>query len=136
MGIEFEVSDVIPAPQAVVYRAWLSSEEHSNMTGSPAHVSSELGGEFDAWGGYIQGKNIELDPPRRIVQQWRTAEFAETEEDSLLEISIEGQGADSLVTIRHRQLPDHGMQYQQGWRDSYFTPMKQYFREQAGRGAA
>ena len=31
------------------------------------------------------------------------------------------------VTIRHSNLPDHGMQYRQGWNDAYLNPMKVYF---------
>jgi activator of HSP90 ATPase len=132
MTIAFEVSDIMPASQAEVYRAWLSSEEHAQMTGSPAQVSAEVGGEFEAWDGYIHGRNLELDPPRRILQRWRTVEFADTDEDSLLEISIEEQQGGSKVTIRHTGLPEDGMQYREGWRDSYFTPMKKYFEERNG----
>ncbi len=33
----------------------------------------------------------------------------------------------TLITIRHSKLPAHGMQYQQGWIDAYFAPMKSYF---------
>lgn len=34
-----------------------------------------VGEAFEAWDGDIQGKNIELDPPKRILQLWRTSEF-------------------------------------------------------------
>jgi len=127
MNIEFEVSEIIPASPSEVYRSWLDSDAHSKMTGSPAQVSSKVGGRFKAWDGYIQGRNIELEPPKRILQRWRTIEFADTDDDSLVEILIQGEQGSSKVTIRHTRLPRHGMQYQQGWRDSYFTPMKEYF---------
>jgi activator of HSP90 ATPase len=127
MSIAFEVSEVFPAPQEVLYSAWLSSEEHSQMTGSPAIVSANVGDSFDAWDGYIQGKNLELERPSRILQSWRTTEFEESDEDSLLEIMFEKDGSGTKITIRHSALPEHGMQYQQGWIDSYFSPMKEYF---------
>lgn len=127
MAIEFEVYDVIPAAPEVVYAAWLDSEAHSKMTGSPAKVSADIGGEFEAWDGYINGTNLELEPPTRILQRWRTTEFEENDEDSLLEIGFEPEGEGTQVTIRHSNLPEHGMQYQQGWRDAYFEPMKEYF---------
>jgi activator of HSP90 ATPase len=127
MSIAFEVSGVFPAPQEVLYSAWLSSEEHSQMTGSPAIVSANVGDSFDAWDGYIQGKNLELERPSRILQSWRTTEFEESDEDSLLEIIFEMDGSGTKITIRHSDLPEHGMQYQQGWIDSYFSPMKEYF---------
>jgi uncharacterized protein YndB with AHSA1/START domain len=129
MTINFQVSDVIPAAPDIIFNAWLSSEEHTKMTGSRARVSSKAGEGFEAWDGYIQGTNIELDPPRRILQHWRTSEFADTEEDSLLEVFFESEGAGTRITITHSELPDHGMQYRQGWIDAYFTPMKAYFMQ-------
>ena len=131
MSIKFEVSDVIPAPADTIYKAWLNSEEHTNMTGSKANVSAYLGVTFDAWDGYIQGENLELESPKRILQHWRTSEFEKTDEDSLLAILFDSEGDGTRVTIRHSNLPDHGMQYQQGWIDAYFIPMKEYFGSQS-----
>lgn len=74
-AIQFEVSEVIPVNPAIVYPAWLNSEEHTLMTGAFATVSAMIGEPFEAWDGYIQGMNLELDPPRRILQTWRTSEF-------------------------------------------------------------
>ena len=70
--IEFTVSDTIPATPAEIYSAWLSDEGHTEMTGGEANCSGEVGGEFDAWDGYISGVNLELDENARIVQSWRT----------------------------------------------------------------
>ena len=133
MSIEFEVSEVIPAAPEVIYAAWLSSDEHSRMTGVHAKVSAKVGEAFEAWDGYIQGTNLELEPPGRILQRWRTSEFEEADKDSILEILLEAEGNGTRVTIRHSDLPDHGMQYQQGWIDAYFIPMKEYFREKIAR---
>ncbi len=129
MSIEFEISDLIPATPSVVYNAWLNSNEHSKMTGAQAKVSANIEESFEAWDGYIQGKNLELDSPKRILQSWRTSEFAESENDSLLEILFEAEQDETRIVIRHSKLPEHGMQYQQGWMDSYFIPMKAYFGE-------
>ena len=136
MSIEFEVSDVIPATPDAIYSAWLSSDEHSRMTGSPASVSAEVGDEFEAWDEYIHGKNLELQPPGRIYQSWRTSEFDDNEEDSLLEVLPESEGNGTRVTIRHSNLPDDGMHYREGWKDSYFTPMKEHFVGSSPEGAA
>lgn len=125
--IKFEIADVIPAPPEMVYAAWLNEEEHSKMTGGYAKVSPLIGEKFEAWDGYIQGKNLELDAPKRILQSWRTNEFKETDNDSRLEILFGDIDEGTLVTIIHSQLPEHGMQYKQGWIDAYFNPMKEYF---------
>ena len=127
MAISFEVVDIIPESPDVVYQAWLDSAEHTKMSGSPAEVSAEVGGGFSAWEGYISGKNLELEAGVRILQAWRTLEFETDDEDSLLEILFEGLDGGTQITLRHANLPAHGMQYQQGWVDSYFNPMKDYF---------
>ena len=127
MAIEFEVQAEFPVAPEVIYNAWLESEAHSAMTGSPAVVSSIPGMEFNAWDGYIQGANLVLEPHRRILQRWRTTEFNSGEKDSRLEIILDEIAGGTRLTLRHSDLPPHGMQYQQGWIDSYFIPMKAYF---------
>jgi activator of HSP90 ATPase len=127
MAIEFVVSALFPATPQEIYYTWLSSKGHSQMTGSPASVSSVVGGKFDTWDGYIHGKNLELEPGKRIVQSWRTSEFSADEPDSRIEIMLEPVGKQTKLTLKHTGLPPHGRQYEQGWVESYFEPMKEYF---------
>lgn len=127
MALEFEISGLIPASPEVVYRAWLDSETHTNMTGGEAAVSEKGGEEFMAWDGYITGTNLELETGQRILQRWRTSEFEGSDTDSILEILFEEENGQTLITIRHSNLPEHGMQYKQGWIDNYLDPMREYF---------
>ncbi len=127
MTIEFVVSTLLSATPEEVYNAWLSSEGHAAMTGSPASISNVVGGEFEAWDGYIHGKNLELVPNKRIVQSWRTSEFSKDEPDSRIEVTLEPAGEQTKLTLRHTGLPPHGGQYESGWVESYFEPMKEYF---------
>ncbi len=129
MTLSFQVSTTIPAPPEQLYDAWLDSKAHSAMTGAGAIVSDKPGGDFQAWDGYITGRNLELEPGRRIVQAWRTVEFADEEPDSRLEITFRPVPGGTLLTIQHSELPPHGTQYQQGWHESYFEPMLAYFDE-------
>jgi activator of HSP90 ATPase len=127
MTIEFTVSALLPATSIEIYHAWMSSEGHSAMTGSPAIVAPYVGGEFDAWDGYIHGKTLELLPGKHIVQSWRTTEFSPDEPDSRIEITLVEEGEQTRLTLRHTGLPPHGRQYEEGWVESYFEPMKEYF---------
>ncbi|MBT3338316.1 MAG: hypothetical protein HN855_10320 [Anaerolineae bacterium] len=128
MSISFEISAHIPANAKTLYSAWLDSSKHSAMTGALAEVSAKVNEAFTAWDGYISGSNILLEPEKRIVQAWRTIEFSESEPDSRLEIIFETDEEGTKVIIRHSNLPLHGMQYEQGWVDNYFDPMKIYFK--------
>ncbi len=97
------------------------------MTGGKAKVSKKVGDSFTTWDGYISGTNLILDRKKRIVQNWRTSEFDENEASSQLEVLFKKVKNGTEITIIHSNLPDHGAQYQQGWVDNYFTPMKEYF---------
>ncbi len=128
-----KVSAVIPATPDAVYAAWLSNKEHGAMTDTPAaQISARVGGKFTAGGGYMWGTTLELDPPKKIVQSWRTTEFPEEAPDSRLEVTLEAAKGGTKITIAQTEIPSgQGASYRQGWVDYYFTPMKQYF---AGKG--
>jgi len=127
MKTNFEITGLIDASPQQIYDAWLNSEKHSAMTGGEAYVTDTEGDSFDAWDGYIDGRNIELIPAKKIVQHWRTSEFDVADEDSLLEIRLEDHEGGTMITIIHSKLPAHGMKYKQGWIDNYFNPMTVYF---------
>jgi activator of HSP90 ATPase len=125
---DFEVSEQIPATPDAIYDAWMSAEGHSVMTGAEAHIGPSVDDEFDAWNGYIHGKNLVLEPPRRIVQSWRSEQFTDEHEDSQIEVLLEGNDDGTLVTVRHSNVPSDQRGYEEGgWQQSYFTPMKAYF---------
>ena len=130
---DFEQSDVVPATPAAVYDAWMSSTGHTAMTGGAAVVDPRVGGEFSAWDDYIHGRTLELEPGSRILQSWRTTEFADGDADSHIEVLLEAVDGGTLVRIRHSEVPvDHRGYEDRGWRDYYFEPMRAYFAELAG----
>lgn len=122
------VSTLLSATPQRIYDAWLSGKGHGDMTGAEAKGTAKVGSTFTAWDGYIEGKNLELDSPRRILQSWRTSEFPDDAEDSTLEIILEAQKGGTKITLNHTNIPEgQGKQYKQGWHDHYFEPMKEYF---------
>lgn len=128
MVYDFEVSAVVPATGEEVFRTWMSSDLHTAMTGGDALVNPEVGGRFSAWGEYITGRTVELEPFKRIVQEWRTSEFADDQGDSQIEITLEPVSEGTLVRIRHTNVPDDLKGYEQGgWPENYFDPMRAYF---------
>jgi activator of HSP90 ATPase len=131
MTYDFEVSDSIPASPEEIYDAWMSSDGHSAMTGSAANVDPLIGGDFDAWDGYIHGTTLELDENRRIVQSWRSANFTDEHADSRIEVLLDGDDAATTVTVRHSNVPDDQRGYEEGgWQKSYFDPMRAHFADQ------
>lgn len=126
----FKLSAVIPAPPAEIYKAWLSTKGHTEMTGSSAKVTGKVGGRFSAWDGYIFGRTLELEPNQRIVQAWRTSEFPDMAPDSRVEVYLEKAKGGTKVTLTHTDIPPGQVDsYKQGWKDFYFRPMKEYFKK-------
>jgi activator of HSP90 ATPase len=127
MSNEFMLSITLPVKAADIYKAWLSTTGHTEMTGSPAKVDGRVRGEFTAWDGYIWGTFLELDENKKIVQAWRTSEFPEEAEDSHVEVLLEEKDGKTKLTLNHTNVPEGQDSYKKGWEDFYFTPMKAYF---------
>jgi hypothetical protein len=89
-----------------------------------------------AWDGYISGRNLELVPGERIVQSWRTSEFADEHGDSVITILLQEADEGTLLTLEHSNVPDEQRSYEEaGWQENYFEPMVAYFTGRK-RGAA
>ena len=129
MPFAFTVADVIPATPQQIYDAWLDSRGHAHITGGqPAQISDKPGASFTVWNGYISGRNIALEPHRRIVQAWRTTKFTADDPDSQTEVLLEPVGGGTKVTVHHTNVPDGHTSYRDGgWQRSYFDTMKKHF---------
>ena len=132
MAIEFTVSALIAVAPEEIYEAWLDSEGHSKMTGSPAHATANVGESFDAWDGYISGKNLELEPGKRIVQSWRGSSYKDSDEDSQIEVNFEAVDDGTKITLTHTNVPDDQGSHEPGWATHYFEPMQKYFGHASG----
>jgi activator of HSP90 ATPase len=130
MKNEFTLTVTIHAKAEKIYKAYLSSEGHSAITGSPAKVDGTVDGDFVAWDGYIQGMFLKLEENKRILQAWRTTEFPSEAEDSIVEILFEESRGKTKLTLTHSNIPEgQAESYKTGWEDFYFKPMKAYFGE-------
>ena len=139
MPYAFTLTTTIPASAQEIYDAWLDSLLHSEMTGGKASMSDEVDAEVSAWDGYITGRNVELVPGERIVQSWRTRQFTDEHEDSIITVTFEEAEEGTLLTLVHSNVPEGQTSYEQGgWQEHYFEPMKEYFarRKRAGVTAA
>lgn len=124
----FCVSKVIHTSPETVFFAWLDSTAHSAFTGSKAVIDPAEGGKFTAWDGYISGQTSLIEASKRIVQSWRTTDFAQDDIDSTLELLFEPAVEGTKLTICHSNLPEgQGNSYKSGWIDYYFEPMGKYF---------
>ena len=125
--MEFTLKTNIKATAKQIYKAWLSTQGHTKMTGGVAFTSDKVGDTFTAWGDFIKGENLILEPYNKIVQSWRSTSFKDDEEDSQIEVMLTELKGETELTLTHRYVPESGDHYIKGWEEHYITPMKNYF---------
>ncbi len=106
----------------------LSAAMKSGMVppGKPAEISTESGGTFSLFGGYIFGRNIELVPNERIVQAWRTAEW-DPGAYSIAKFELAEQGEGTKITFGHTGFPKgQGEHLAAGWKVNYWEPLEKF----------
>lgn len=107
-----------------VYEALMDSAKHSTFSGGVAEISREVGGEFSAYDGYITGKNIKLLPDREIVQSWRAVDWPE-DHLSTITFALLPIPDGTRLNFTHVDVPEGTeAEFEQGWIDNYWTPMK------------
>ena len=119
----------IPAPPAKVYEALVNARKHAAFTAAEATGVARVGARFTAWDGYINGKHLQLDKGRRIVQEWTTTQWPRGAVASRLEIRLAPSGNGTALTMIHSGIPaSRAASLRDGWKEYYWTPIKAWFR--------
>ena len=122
---------------ARVYAALTSSEQFNAVTvltdgrqllaapgARPTFISPEPGGVFTLFGGYITGRNLEMQPDRLLAQAWRTGAWAPGEY-SVVRFALAQTAAGCELVFDHRGFPDgEGGHLARGWYLHYWNPMR------------
>jgi activator of HSP90 ATPase len=131
MGVtKIEQTILMPASPEQVYEAFMNAKVHSKFTGSKATCNPTVGGKFTAWDGYIFGKNLELERGNRIVQEWKTTDWAEGYGPSRLELTFKKVKNGTKIVMVHAEVPEEMVdELAEGWEEFYWKPMKEYFSQ-------
>jgi uncharacterized protein YndB with AHSA1/START domain len=78
------------------------------------------------WDGSIIGKNLELEPGKKIVQQWY---FGENEtEPSIVTIKLHAHKQGTSAELRHTNIPDEAYDdICEGWDYTYFAELIDFY---------
>jgi len=121
---------IVAAKPIEIYEAFVNAKKHSAFTGSKATGEGKVGGKFTAWDGYISGKFLELDEGKKIVQEWITTEWPEGYPPSRFELTFREVKDGTEVLMVHSDVPaEQAGELEEGWNESYWKPLKTYFKE-------
>jgi uncharacterized protein YndB with AHSA1/START domain len=117
----------IEASPERVYRALTDAKQFAELSGgAAAEITPEAGGAFSAFGGMIEGRNVELVPNRRIVQEWRVANW-EPGVYSLVRFELQPEGAGTRLVFDHSGFPESEREHlASGWHQQYWEPLRRY----------
>ena len=131
--LEFHFERTIPAPPEEVFDAWLNPKIPGNPWNAAEKfiLDPKLDGLF-YWtlkGTSHYGRFTEIERPGRIRHTWVSPNTLG--EESIVTLSFEKQGEDTLLTLVHSDLPDHEQArgHENGW--NYFLKV---FLEQFANG--
>jgi len=114
----------IEASKTKVWNALVSPKEIKAWSGETAKMDAKVNAEFSLWGGSIWGKNIEVVPEKKLVQEWFGGEW---EKPSIMEIVLSEKAGFTDIKLVHKNVPPEEIKdFAAGWNDYYFGPMKEY----------
>ena len=94
-------------------------------TGEPAEGTDVVGSDFYIYGGSIQGRVVELEAPKKIVQEWF---FGEQEEKSIVTLLLHPHSAGTSIELRHTNIPDEVYdEIVAGWTEMFFPDLKEFY---------
>lgn len=101
-------------------------------SGATAVMEPVPGTEFSLWDGDITGVNLEIEPGKKIVQEWffEDEEGIPSELKSLVTIKLHDEGSSTDVELLHINIPDEAFDnIVDGWDKYYFKPLKELVEE-------
>ena len=106
----------------------LSGAMRSGMAPSakPTEISSEVGGAFQLFGGYLTGRHLDFLPNERIVQAWRAGSWGPGLY-SIARFQLIEEGTGTRIIFDHTGFPAGTAQHlADGWKENYWQPLEKF----------
>lgn len=126
----------LPRLPARLYAMYVSPREHAAITGSPVQIAGRNGAPFEAFGGALTGRILQVIPNRLIVQSWRSTNFSKHDLDSTLILSFWLDPAGGRIELTHVNVADEDFAgVSEGWSKYYWVPWRAYLEKSAASKA-
>jgi len=121
---------ILPATPEELYLALTNPLTIRLWTGEHAVMSTEPGSEFSLFDGSIEGRNLEFEEGKKIVQEWYFGD--DTEVPSVVTIKLHPHKNGTSVELRHTHIPAEAYDDMvEGWNEVYFAALLDFFEEEA-----
>lgn len=131
MSYHHEIS--LPASPRRIYDILTGSAEFSAATEQRAVIGDAEGESFELFEGHIVGRQIELEPGKRIVQAWRFPDWAPGVY-TMVRFGLASEGDGTKLTLDQEGIPEGvspifptwQAHVEAGWPMFYFGPLQKY----------
>jgi activator of HSP90 ATPase len=125
----FTQSLFFDAPPSALFELYTDARLHAEATGAGAAIEPAAGRAFTAWDGYIGGVNLHVVKDRMVVQTWRSADWSDKDEDSILVLLFEPERSGTRLLLTHANVPDEeAVELRKGWTEYYWKPWKAWLK--------
>lgn len=108
-----------------VYNALTNQRMIEIWTGENAVMEPVPETDFSLWDGSINGKNLEFEENKKIVQEWY---FGDQEKASIVTLLLHPVKKGTSIELRHINIPDEAYKnISEGWEEDYFGALKELF---------
>jgi activator of HSP90 ATPase len=122
-----------PASPERVYELLADAEKFAAATGRPAKIGEGQGATFSIFGDYIQGRQIEMIPGKRVVQAWRGSNWGPGVY-SIVRFTLIAEGKGTKLVVDHDAYPEGASPMYPSWHEHlsanwpvfYFEPFAKY----------
>jgi len=115
----------IDAPVAKVWKAFVDPKEIEAWGAGPAEMNDKEGSEFKLWGGDVWGKNLEVVPHKKLVQDWYGGKWEQPSKVTFTFSEVDGK---TKVDLLQENVPDsEAADIDDGWKRYYLGEIKKYF---------
>lgn len=124
---KIQLSVTLASTPKEIYETLMSSSSFSEMTGAPAEIGVTSGSLFKCFGGMIEGRTIEAESNKRIVQAWRVKPW-DPGFYSIVKFELAASGTGTCLNLVHYGFPA-GMEghLKDGWETNYLAPLRKRF---------
>ncbi|OGH24173.1 MAG: hypothetical protein A3B47_04910 [Candidatus Levybacteria bacterium RIFCSPLOWO2_01_FULL_39_24] len=112
-----------------VWQALVDPKYINAWGGGPAKMADKVGTKFEFWGGDIHGKNIEVVPKKKLVQEWFGGNWGKP---SLVTFTLTQEKDAVRINLLQTDVPDNeAKDIGEGWKDYYLGPLKKYLENKS-----
>lgn len=87
-------------------------------------MDDKVGTMFSLWGGDVFGTNIEVEPLKKLVQEWIEGKW---DQPSKVTFTLTSQDNQTIVNLEHIDVPDDAARdIEDGWNRYYLGEIKKY----------